>query len=185
MYLGKVVENASRAGLFGDPKHPYTEALISSSPAIETDHDERIRLRGDVPDPEDRPTGCFFHPRCHEAEAFCGWSGPDVLSILQANVTEDERIDTLFEALEDTEFDEYEATFEFDRSVDVDRVKRELAGEEDTLRRHNEVLFDAVTDAQARDGRVDLRFREIPTPELLEADPGRTVACHLYDDDFE
>ncbi|MFC7028998.1 ABC transporter ATP-binding protein [Halomicroarcula sp. GCM10025710] len=110
MYLGKIVENASRAELFSDPQHPYTEALISSSPAIEMDREERIRLRGDVPDPQDRPRGCFFHTRCHKAESFCGWSGTDVLSIVQANVTKDPFVEELNDTLEDTEFDGYEAS---------------------------------------------------------------------------
>jgi oligopeptide/dipeptide ABC transporter ATP-binding protein len=184
MYLGKVVENGSRADLFQDPKHPYTEALISSSPAIETGGD-RIRLSGDVPDPEDRPTGCYFHPRCHKAESFCGWNGADVLSILQANVTEDERIETLYDELENVDTEGYRSEFEFTDGVDVQRVKRELSGEADTLRSHNDELFDAVTDVAVEGRTVVLSFREIETPELIEPEPGRNVACHLHDDDYE
>jgi oligopeptide/dipeptide ABC transporter ATP-binding protein len=184
MYLGKVVENASRSELFQDPKHPYTEALISSSPAIETGGD-RIRLSGDVPDPEDRPTGCYFHPRCHKSESFCGWNGADILSILQANVTKNERIETLYDELEDTDIDEYHAEFEFSDAVDIQQVKRELSGEEDTLRNHNDDLFGAITDVSVEGQTVILGFRDIDTPELIEADSGRDVACHLYDDDYE
>jgi oligopeptide/dipeptide ABC transporter ATP-binding protein len=185
MYLWKVVQDASRAVPFQAPKHPHTDALISSSTAIDTGRTDRIRLTGDVPDPEDRPTGCFFHPRCHKSESYCGWSGGDVLSILQANVTEDDRIETLYDELEDTEFDGYHARFEFGDGVDIERVKRELAGEEDTLRVHNEELFDAVTKATVDDDAVELAFREIETPELIEDESGRNVACHLYDDDYQ
>ena len=184
MYLGKVVENASRSELFQDPKHPYTQALISSSPAIETGGD-RIRLSGDVPDPEDRPMGCYFHPRCHKSESFCGWSGTDVLSILQANVTKDERIETLYDELADTDIDGYHAEFEFTNDVDIQQVKRELSGEAATLRSHNEDLFDAVTDVDVEGRTVALDFRDIETPELIESESGRDVACHLYDDDYE
>ncbi len=184
MYLGKVVENASRSELFQEPEHPYTEALISSSPAIETGGD-RIRLSGDVPDPEDRPTGCYFHPRCHKSESFCGWNGTDVLSILQVNVTKDERVETLFDELNDTEIDGYHAEFEFTNRVDIQRVKGELSGEEDTLRSHNDELFDAVTDVDVEGQTVVLSFRDIETPELIESESGRDVACHLYDDDYE
>ncbi|MDX1744441.1 MAG: ATP-binding cassette domain-containing protein [Halobacteriales archaeon] len=181
MYLGKIVEHATRGALFADPKHPYTEALISSSPAIETLGQAHIDVSGDVPDPENRPTGCSYHPRCHRAEAFCGWSGADVLSILQANVTEDPRIERLYAALEGADIDGYHASFEFSVDVEIDRVKRELEGEEETLRSHNEVLFEAVTGAHVDGRSVELEFREIEAPELLKDEPGRTVACHLYD----
>lgn len=184
MYLGKIVENATRSELFDEPKHPYTEALISSSPAITLDRDQRIRLRGDVPDPEDRPNGCFFHTRCHKAESFCGWSGTDVFSILQANVTKDPYVEELNDALEDATFDGYEASFEFDGSVDVDGARQALAGEDDTLRSFNDVPFEAITDVTVSGQRVELTFREVDTPELREED-GREVACHLYDPAYE
>lgn len=184
MYLGTIVENASRAELFSDPKHPYSEALISSSPAVERDRKKRIRLDGDVPDPEDRPTGCYFHTRCHKAEPFCGWSGPDILSILQANVTEDARIEQLYDALADTEFEGYRSRFEFTDEVDIERVRRELTGEDDTLDDDGDVVFESITDVSVAGQTVELEFRDIPTPELIEAEPGRTVACHLYDDRF-
>ncbi|MFC7251601.1 ABC transporter ATP-binding protein [Halomicroarcula sp. GCM10025324] len=184
MYLGKIVENASRAELFSDPQHPYTEALISSSPAIEMDREERIRLRGDVPDPQDRPRGCFFHTRCHKAESFCGWSGTDVLSIVQANVTKDPFVEELNDTLEDTEFDGYEASFTFDGSTDIDDARRALAGEDDTLRSFNEIPFEAITDVSVDGRTVTLSFRESETPELIEDQPGRTVACHLYDEEY-
>lgn len=185
MYLGKIVENASRPALFDDPKHPYTEALISSSPAVEMAREERIKLDGDVPDPEDRPTGCFFHTRCHKAEAFCGWSGSDILSILQANVTENSRIEHLYDELQNTTFDGYEATFEFSDAVNIEQVERDLVGEADTLRGHNEVVFEAIT-ASSIDGQtIKLEFREIETPELIETDPGRSVSCHLYNEKYQ
>lgn len=185
MYLGKFVEKAARAALFRDPKHPYTEALISSSPAVQVDREDRISIEGDVPDPEDRPSGCHFHPRCHKAEAFCGWSGRDVLSVLQANVTEDPRIEELHDELEEATFDGYEAWFEFSEAVEMDRTHRELSGEADTLRDHNEALFDALVDSTVADRTIELRFREIETPVLIEDEPGREVACHLYDPAYE
>jgi oligopeptide/dipeptide ABC transporter ATP-binding protein len=65
MYLGRVMEIASYRELYDNPRHPYTEALMSSIPAP----DPRVRrkkaiLSGDVPNPVDLPSGCCFHPRC-------------------------------------------------------------------------------------------------------------------------
>ena len=65
MYLGKVVEMAETEELFQDPKHPYTEALLSAVPSPDPDYQmERILLKGDVPSPVNPPSGCVFHPRC-------------------------------------------------------------------------------------------------------------------------
>ncbi|WP_135536097.1 ABC transporter ATP-binding protein [Halostella pelagica] len=65
MYLGEIVERAETATLFEDPKHPYSEVLVSSipipDPTVERDN---ITLEGDVPTPIDPPSGCRFHPRC-------------------------------------------------------------------------------------------------------------------------
>ena len=65
MYLGKIVERAPRAELFGNPQHPYTKALFSAAlpghPDIER---EEIILSGEVPSPINPPAGCRFHPRC-------------------------------------------------------------------------------------------------------------------------
>jgi oligopeptide/dipeptide ABC transporter ATP-binding protein len=72
MYLGKIVELAATEELFGNPKHPYTEALMSAVPVAEPDYNvERILLEGDVPSPVNPPSGCYFHPRCHYAQEIC------------------------------------------------------------------------------------------------------------------
>jgi oligopeptide/dipeptide ABC transporter ATP-binding protein len=77
MYVGKIVELADTDELLHDPKHPYTEALLSSIPPADPDiHLDRIVLEGDVPSPVDPPAGCVFHPRCQYAQPVCSQETP-------------------------------------------------------------------------------------------------------------
>jgi oligopeptide transport system ATP-binding protein len=82
MYLGKVAEIANAEELYSDPQHPYTRALLSAIPIPDPDYrKERIILRGDVPSPNNPPSGCRFHPRCPEAKDQCSAEVPDLRSM--------------------------------------------------------------------------------------------------------
>ena len=75
MYLGRIVEVGEADDIFHNPKHPYTEALMSAIPVpihLKTKmKKKRIRLEGSIPSPADPPTGCYFHPRCRYATEKC------------------------------------------------------------------------------------------------------------------
>jgi len=65
MYLGRVVEQATSEQIYSQPRHPYTEALLSAAPDPDPSaRKRRLILEGDVPSPLDPPSGCAFHPRC-------------------------------------------------------------------------------------------------------------------------
>ncbi|WP_322988491.1 peptide ABC transporter ATP-binding protein [Hoeflea sp.] len=77
MYLGRPVESGSAETVFANPKHPYTQALLSATPvANPTMKRERVRLEGELPSPLDIPSGCAFHPRCPIAIAKCAEAIP-------------------------------------------------------------------------------------------------------------
>jgi oligopeptide transport system ATP-binding protein len=77
MYLGKIVELASRDDIYANPRHPYTRALLSAIPQIDSgERVERIKPVGEVPSPLNPPLGCSFHPRCPYAKDICKQAEP-------------------------------------------------------------------------------------------------------------
>ncbi|MDR6398546.1 ABC transporter ATP-binding protein [Herbaspirillum seropedicae] len=71
MYLGRVVESAPVAELFGQPNHPYTQALLAEVPRMAARKKEFTAIKGEIPSPLNPPTGCHFNPRCPHATQRC------------------------------------------------------------------------------------------------------------------
>jgi peptide/nickel transport system ATP-binding protein len=82
MYVGRVVEVAPTQKLYGKPKHPYTEALLSSIPKPDpTRKRRRIAITGEIPNPANPPSGCHFHPRCPYAKPVCSQEVPPLRQV--------------------------------------------------------------------------------------------------------
>ena len=79
MYLGRLVEVADKADLFGNPRHPYTRMLLDAIPDIHMSGRSRTPVQGEVPYPLNPPAGCAFHPRCPHANARCAAERPALL----------------------------------------------------------------------------------------------------------
>jgi len=80
MYLGRIVEHGTVEEVLNDPKHPYTQALLSAVPEIEGGR-ELIRLSGELPSPARPPAGCHFHPRCPSARPECARDYPQTVAV--------------------------------------------------------------------------------------------------------
>jgi oligopeptide transport system ATP-binding protein len=82
MYLGRIAEIGSRERVFGNPEHPYTEALLAAIPVADPERERtRTALKGELPSPVNPPSGCTFHPRCPiAATGVCDVETPRLLS---------------------------------------------------------------------------------------------------------
>jgi len=86
MYLGRFVETSGCEELFEHPAHPYTEALLSAVPVLDTNgNSEKIILEGDIPDPANTPSGCCFHPRCRYVFDRCTGDVPELKEIAEGH----------------------------------------------------------------------------------------------------
>jgi peptide/nickel transport system ATP-binding protein len=91
MYLGKVAEHGSVTEIFEEPKHPYTQALLRSIPTMRgtSDRQRLATVRGMVPHPQNRPSGCPFHTRCEHAIAgLCETTDPPLIRFESGHIAQ-------------------------------------------------------------------------------------------------
>ena len=83
MYLGRIVEIASKASLYRSPQHPYSQALLAAVPLARPSVRQTLTvLKGEIPSPSQPPAGCHFHTRCPHAELRCSQEAPGLLEVL-------------------------------------------------------------------------------------------------------
>jgi len=88
MYLGRIVESASCDEIFAEPRHPYTQALLSAVPVLTTgERRQRRILPGDPPSPLAPPPGCHLHPRCAHAQEICRTTRPELADAGRSHAT--------------------------------------------------------------------------------------------------
>ena len=86
MYLGEIIEIGKTEEIFSAPKHPYTKALLSSVPELNTNEDkEKIQLQGELPSPEKLPKGCKFNTRCPFVMNKCREENPHEINFTQTH----------------------------------------------------------------------------------------------------
>jgi peptide/nickel transport system ATP-binding protein len=197
MYLGQIVEVADTKSLFEAPKHPYTQALMSSIPVPNPNVTrERIPLEGDVPTPIDPPSGCRFHPRCPKVIPPEDWEydQPTWRSVLHFKTRVKNGTVTPVAMRQELENKRNEVT-------DADVVEalyrehlepQESSDETPALPDPVEtIVLDALEDLVRRDRqaaieRLDGAFTtvcESEVPARLSTDDGHTAVCHLHDPD--
>ncbi len=82
MYLGEIVEFGTAEDIFNSPSHPYTQVLISSIPQVDRQaRVSRLSIKGDIPSPQNPPSGCHFHPRCMHAMPVCSEVAPAAIRL--------------------------------------------------------------------------------------------------------
>ena len=165
MYLGRIVEVGPAEAVLGEPRHPYTRALLEAVPRPQPSARRRPRRlpAGEVPDATRPPAGCRFHPRCPDAFDGCGWEGRYLVDVLEgAEQAGAGRAELLPGA------------------VRFPGGGAELAGRLEAMREARaHPLFEAVTAIEVVDSAVEVRFGPGPEPALQAAGPV-DVACHLY-----
>ena len=96
MYVGKIVETGTPKEIFESPRHPYTAALATSLPKADPRlKQERIVLQGEVANPSDPPSGCYFHPRCPYATDICKTEVPELKHIGNGRTVSCHRVDEI------------------------------------------------------------------------------------------
>ncbi len=168
MYVGKVAEAGPTQTIFERPEHPYTDALLASSPDMKESAQDLQALEGAIPDPALPPQGCRFHTRCPVATPACGWEVDDIVRWL-----EDE--EGMFDELRDVERKSpFEAALSFRSEDAANRLAAALRSDAvpDAMRSAIEDLNTTGTDTR-------IRFTAVDEVQLTLRSEDHVAACVL------
>ncbi|MGC8995354.1 MAG: oligopeptide/dipeptide ABC transporter ATP-binding protein [Thermoplasmata archaeon] len=176
MYLVKIVESAKKEDIFKEPKHPYTQALLSSVPIPDPRVKvNRIFLEGDVPSPINPSKGCFFHPRCKHAFEPCGFTTYELVEPLRF-VLDNRRNPELgnLEIQEINIIDDLNMEITFNNSVDRGTVESIIQKEKEETR----ALF-GIKEISVENNIMKIKMHNPIEPKLKDIGNEHLVACHL------
>ncbi|MEE9237153.1 MAG: oligopeptide/dipeptide ABC transporter ATP-binding protein [Thermoplasmata archaeon] len=180
MYVGKLVEVASKRELFENPLHPYTQSLLEVIPVPDPEaRKELVEVKGEVPSPADPPLGCRFHPRCPKAFETCGWEGRDLMQHVDTVLRSQNPEDPLVKAIEDAEIEGFHARIWVDGPEQGMEIRERLDA---MVQREREAkpLFKAIRQTRLEEDALVVEFEEVEEPQLKEMGEDHTVACLLY-----
>lgn len=168
MYVGRVAEAGPTDAIFDRQEHPYTEALLASSPDFEGDTADLKPLEGSIPDPARPPQGCRFHTRCPVATPACGWEVDDVVRWL-------DDVEGTFDTLRDVErASPFAATLSFADESAAQNLAASLRSEAVPT-----TMQAALEDLSVDGSVVSLRFTEVDEVQLTVRGPDHVAACVL------
>ncbi|MEM0134983.1 MAG: ATP-binding cassette domain-containing protein [Thermoplasmatales archaeon] len=187
MYLGKIVELADTEVLFSSMLHPYTQALVSAIPRPDPDTKrEKIEISGDIPNPSDPPTGCYFHTRCPFVMVNCGWSPKDMGKPIANLFNEYENTEgTILPKLSEIilEQEEMEIKLKFNEALEDDQFQLITDLFWKVSEQKNDIRFKAIDKIERNSNEVLIKMKPYDTPTLKEIRKGHFVSCLIYKED--
>jgi len=168
MYVGQVAEAGPTEALFERPEHPYTQALLASSPDVDEETLNLQPLEGAIPDPARPPQGCRFHTRCPVATPACGWEVDDVVRWLE---DVEGTFDTLRGVTRRSAFDAALTFADADSAQGLAAALRSgaIPGSMQT----------ALEELKVDGNDVQIRFTEVDEVQLTTRGPDHVAACLL------
>jgi len=168
MYVGKVAEAGPTSTIFERPEHPYTDALLASSPDLKESAQDMQALEGAIPDPALPPQGCRFHTRCPVATPACGWEVDDIVRWL-------EDVEGTFDELRDVErVSPFEATLSFRSEDSANRLVEALRSDAVPT-----AMRSAIEELSATGEAMHVRFTAVEEVQLTERSQDHVAACVL------
>ncbi len=168
MYVGRVAEAGPTEVIFDRPQHPYTEALLASSPDVDAHTVDLQALEGAIPDPALPPQGCRFHTRCPVATPICGWEVDDVVRWL-------EDVEGTFDALRGvTRTSPFDAWLSFEDEAAAASLAATLRSEAIPA-----AMRSALEELTVDGGRVRVRFAPVDEVQLTVRGSEHVAACVL------